>query len=650
MQNGIAQIYINSPMRFVNEDINLQGSGYETIESDNGTYYSTSNGIYYLEKNATQCIFINGTEGPAYGMNKIAGKLYSGHHTGLFLLENGTARRIAVTDGMWRVKQLQTNNEYCIGGTYSGLYLFKFNKNAILEPIKKVDGFDESSRFIEEDAQGNIWVGQYYKGLYKLIFSDSFQEVEVQKITGTDDLSIDNQIILGKVDNELYIATNKGMYKLDPSNDQFTKAEIFTEIIGDQPVYLFGQDNERNVHFIAENKVGFYKQISPNNYVFVPSSLYQLRYHLNNDLLNVSVNSQYGVMYSANKGFIHYDPQLESQVPVTLPLSISKVYSITQDSLLYYRKPFEEIPESLEKLTIDHRAKVIKIEVESFQFNNMDNHQFRYFLKGFDEDYGEWTNFQTKEYTNLQEGEYVFLAQTKNHLGEITTSYPLELKVNPPFHRSLTAKIIYILLALLSLILVAMVQRRRYKSRAIKIDADNKRKLEEEQLKLLKAQEQKKKELQFLHDEKIQSELQHVNNLLAASTMNLVVKNEFIDMIKEQLNDLKKMGETADTKKVLELIIKEIDTTLRLKEDWEDFEYHFDKVHGDFLSRLREKYKDLTPNEQKLCAFLRLNLSTKEIANSMSISLRGVEVARYRLRKKLNLQKGQNLTKFILEF
>ena len=68
------------------------------------------------------------------------------------------------------------------------------------------------------------------------------------------------------------------------------------------------------------------------------------------------------------------------------------------------------------------------------------------------------------------------------------------------------------------------------------------------------------------------------------------------------------------------------------------------------LKRLRDEFKDLSPNEQKLCAFLRLNLNTKEIANLMSISVRGVELARYRLRKKLDLHKGQNLSKFIMKY
>ena len=132
--------------------------------------------------------------------------------------------------------------------------------------------------------------------------------------------------------------------------------------------------------------------------------------------------------------------------------------------------------------------------------------------------------------------------------------------------------------------------------------------------------------------------------------MNLVVKNEFIETIKQDLKEVKQIRKHAATNKALEKIEKKIDSTLRLQEDWEQFEYHFNRVHGDFLTRLRNNFLDLSPNEQKLCAFLRLNLNTKDMANLMGISLRGVEIARYRLRKKLTLQKGQNLSKFILDY
>ncbi|MEN0005594.1 MAG: triple tyrosine motif-containing protein [Bacteroidota bacterium] len=650
MQNGIALIHINSPMRLLSKDINIGGSGYEAFDTDEGTYFTTSNGIYFLANGAEKSIFLAGSGGPAYGIQEIAGKCYAGHHTGLFLLENGRAKRMASTDGLWKVKQLQSKPGYAIGGTYSGLYLFQLDEQQVLRPVRRIEGFSSSSRFVEEDEMGNIWVGQYYKGLYQLFLSDDLRQASVKNISQTSDFSIADQIVLSRVADKLYLATHDGINRLTPSTGKVSLDPLFSDPIGEQPVYLFEQDRKNNVHVLTEELVGFFKQISPDNYQFIPSSLYQLRFHLNNDLLQASMNTERGILFSANEGFIQYDPELEYLLKLEQPLVIKQVYSVTENKALYVRQPFEVHPERISPIKISPYAKVLKIDVESFQFNDMNTTKFRYLLKGFEEDFSEWTNSNSKEYTNLKEGNYEFVVQTKNYLGRITSSAPLTFKVAPPLYRSFVAKCFYVLLGVLALILMSKIQKQRYKEKAQRLEESKALELTNEQQKLLAIEQQKERELLQLKEEKIQSELQHVNKLLAASTMNLVVKNEFIDTIKEELKQLQQTGSKAATKKALEKMVKEIDITLKLQEDWEQFEHHFDKVHGDFLVRLREEYPHLSPSEQKLCALLRLNLNTKEIANLLSISQRGVEVARYRLRKKLALEKGQNLSKFVLEY
>ena len=650
MQNGIALIDINSPMRFINQDINLQGSGYDAFEVDEGTYFTTSNGIYFLAKNTNLSKFILGTEGPAYGMQKISTRLYAGHHTGLFLLENGKAKRIANTDGLWQVKQLKSKPEFAIGGTYSGLYLFQLDANLELKPIQKIRDFNESSRFFEEDRKGRIWVGQFYKGLYLLDFTNDLTAAKVSKISDKYAFPIDEQIILSRINNDLYLATQKGIYKIDQTSDQIIKAEIFKEDIGDQQVYLLAQDQQKNIHVYAETLVGFFKQISSNNYAFVSSSLFQLRYSFNNDLLNISMNTKDGILFNANEGFIQYRPELENRVIVEQPLIVGRVTSVTENQNLFTRQPFEVKPKDLEPLIVSHKAKVLQFEVESFLFKGGHNQQFRYFLKGFNEDYGEWTNTSIKEYTNLKDGEYEFYVQTRNHLGEIITGLPFPIVVKPPFYKSLFAKIIYLVLGLLTLFLLSRRQRNKYNKKTKRLEEEKQKELVEKEQELIQVEQEKAKELRQLEKDHMKKEIRHINNLLAASTMNLVVKNEFIVNIKEKLQEVNRKGKNQETKHTLGQLVKEIDTTLRLQEDWEQFEYHFDKVHGDFLARLKGEFHNLTPNEHKLCAFLRLNLNTKDIANLMGISHRGVEIARYRLRKKLDLNKGQNLSKFILEY
>lgn len=650
MQNGIAIIDINSPMRFINQEINIQGSGYEACQREEGAYYTTSNGIYFLAKNATRSSFLKGTEGPAYGMQNIAGQLYAGHHTGLFLLSNGRAKRIAYTHGLWLVKPLQSNPEFAIGGTYSGLFLFRLNAGMELQGIGKIGGFEESSRFFEEDREGKIWVGQFYKGLYQLSLSSDLKTASAHKITVEQGLPKNEQIILARLDNELYLGTPKGIYMVDQVSKRIVKSETFSKAIGEQQVYLLAQDPQKNVHVYTEDMAGFFKQISSGNYTFVPSSLFQLRYSFNNDLLNVSVNTGTGVMFNANEGFIHYKPELENRLTAEKQLIVSKVVNVAEHSILYERILFGKKVDNSLHLTVSHRAKVLQFEVEAFQFNEVSNQQFRYFLKGFDEGYGAWTHATTKEYTNLKEGEYEFNVQTKNSLGQVISNQPVFLEVEPPLHRSLPARVLYVVLGALSLVLVSRLQKRRYQIKALAVEDAKERELLKKQQELIEIEHQKEQALRQIEEDKMKSELRHLSSLLAASTMNLVVKNEFMESVKVELEEVKQKGKSMETKQALEKIVREIDTTLRLQEDWKQFEYHFDQIHGDFLNRLREQYNDLTPNEQKLCALLRLNLSTKEIASLMSITLRGVEIARYRLRKKLDLEQGQNLSKFILEY
>jgi ligand-binding sensor domain-containing protein/DNA-binding CsgD family transcriptional regulator len=639
MQNGIALIDINSPLRLVNQNIDLQGSGYEAFETDEGTYFTTSNGIYFLSKGASKTKFLIGTEGPAYGMQLINNKLYAGHHTGLFLLEHGQAFRRAYCEGLWQIKQVRSNPQFAIAGTYTGLHLFQLDAKGELQDAKKIVGFNESSRFFEEDRKGRIWVGQYYKGLYLLTLDDALKHAAVTKVSDSYTLPIQKYIFLSRIDDQIYICSAKGIFKLDQATDKIVGEDVFTKVVGKNWVYQLVQDKQKNVYVYSENLVGFFKKVSPENYVYLPSSLFQLRQSFNNDLLNVSRHVRDGILFNANEGFIQYSAELEEGVSTTSVPLVSRVINVSEDSVLYSRMPFQFRPEKTEPIRITEGTRVLQFIVESFKFKDVSNQQFRYYLSGFDEAYSEWTSASLKEYTNLRVGSYQFFVQAFNSKGEIVTSQPLLVEVSPAFYKSRLAQFIYLVLVVLTLYMIYRFQRQYYRKKQVRMEQAKQEELG-----------QKQKELQELKEVQIKSELNHVNTLLAASTMNLVVKNEFMETIKEEIRQAKATDKVEDKQRALEKIIKEIDTTLKVQEDWKQFEHHFDQIHGDFLKRLTREFTDLTPGEQKLCAFLRLNMDTKEIANLMAISSRGVEVTRYRLRKKFKLDTHQNLSKFILEY
>ena len=147
-----------------------------------------------------------------------------------------------------------------------------------------------------------------------------------------------------------------------------------------------------------------------------------------------------------------------------------------------------------------------------------------------------------------------------------------------------------------------------------------------------------------LKNEQLSSDMDIKNRELAVSTMSLIKKNELLTLIK---NDLKQSS-TADTSKNIKSVISNITKNISEKDSWNVFKEAFDNADTDFLKKVKLAHPSLTPNDLRLCAYLRLNLSSKEIAPLLNISVRSVEIKRYRLRKKMELHHDQGLVEYIL--
>jgi DNA-binding CsgD family transcriptional regulator len=149
-----------------------------------------------------------------------------------------------------------------------------------------------------------------------------------------------------------------------------------------------------------------------------------------------------------------------------------------------------------------------------------------------------------------------------------------------------------------------------------------------------------------LREEEFKKSLVFKNKELTSYTINFIQKNELIESIRQQLDNLKKIIPVEELKGINTLIRK----SASVDNDWEDFKRTFENVHHNFFGKLLDQYPDLTPAELRLCALICLNLSIKEMASLMGISADSVKTARYRLRKKFNLEQDQNLTDFVIGF
>lgn len=161
---------------------------------------------------------------------------------------------------------------------------------------------------------------------------------------------------------------------------------------------------------------------------------------------------------------------------------------------------------------------------------------------------------------------------------------------------------------------------------------------------------QKKKLITELEEEKLRNELNYKSDELVKTTLNVVRKNEILQKIRKDAESLSRTiseGNLVNVRRGMLRLINQINTNIEHDSDLDNFQSSFDAVHNDFLRKLGENYPQLTNKDKMLCAYIKMNLMSKEIAPLLNISVRGVEISRYRLRKKLGLDEKANLAEYL---
>jgi tetratricopeptide (TPR) repeat protein len=164
---------------------------------------------------------------------------------------------------------------------------------------------------------------------------------------------------------------------------------------------------------------------------------------------------------------------------------------------------------------------------------------------------------------------------------------------------------------------------------------------------LLKLEKHKKIQTE-IEKKALDEKLEFHNREMTTNVMYINKMNEQVLQIAEKLKSLS-IDENSPNAQIIKSIIKELGQGSQT-DTWKEFEVRFENIHNDFYRHLTEKYPDLTPNELKLCAFLRLNMSTKEISSLTYQSENSIMVARTRLRQKLDISRNENLVTFLSQF
>jgi DNA-binding CsgD family transcriptional regulator len=655
LDNGIDYVEINSPFSTV---LNSNETGYTSIIHDGYLYLGTNQGLFYTPWNESSPPFekatfklVDNTLGQVWNINKLGDEIIICQHKGASYLRNNKVVPFSSEAGAWKFMELNAHPGYAIEGTYSGLYLYKKQATNNLDSdwrlVRRLEGFDESARVFEEDEQGQIWISHAYKGLFRVKLTDQLDGIEkIDAYTTEQGLPNNLFINVAKIRGKLLFTTTKGVYEYSQQNNRFQPYDAFNDIFGkERNVHRLLEDESGDIWFSVDKDFGILKiqDVGVSTKLEV-EYFNQIQDDLVDGFEHIYAYDGENVFIGTEKGFIHYNPNQQKNTDFPFDILIRKVTSITEgDSVLWWGN---ETPD--EAPSFHHQANDFRFDYSAPYYEEIQYLEYRYMLEGFEDEWSEWSPKTEKEYTNLTHGSYQFRVQARNAYGQLSNEANYSFILEKPWYLSTYAKTGYLLsFILLSLSLIRYIAKReKRKTEALKKEQREHLLTKEAQFK--KEVEKSEGEIIRLKNERLQADIQHKNSQLASATMHLVQKNEIMVKIKNDLKHL--MAEASPAfKKKIEQITRTIEADSHLDNNWEQFELYFDQVHENFFKRLRQQYPELTPKDQKLCAYLRMNLSTKEIAPLLNISVRGVEISRYRLRKKLDLDSDTNLISFMME-
>ncbi len=654
LDNGIDLIAYNSAIKQINPS-QLDGSGYTAIIYKNDLYLGTTNGLFCAPLPAiTDLSFakasftpVTNTKGQTWGLSSINNQLFLGQHDGGSIIENKQPISISPNIGYWNFVPLSNTfpASKMIAGTYKGIEIFDFLSGRFIL-TKKIDGFEESARFIAIDKNENIWVSHPYHGVFK-ITKNNAGNYTTENYTDKQGLpsTLNNHVY--KLKNEIVVATEKGVYTFREDKNIFEPSVFYKKILGDQSIRYLKEDAQGNIWFMHEKMLGVIDFGGKEPMVITLPEL-------NNKMLSgfefiYPVNNN-NIFIGGEKGFYHLNYEKYKQTTTNLQVQIRKVKTVGKTEAILFGGYADELSKNIAALS--NGWKTIQFQFSTALFGNMSNLQYSYRLKGFDETWSQWSEKTEKEYTNLPAGSFSFDVKVRNNLGKESPIATYSFKVLPLWYQTNVAKLLYIMLFGFILWGLYKWQQKKFKTQQLKFEVEQ-LKLEEEQKKILYIKElelnKTEGELIILKNEKLEAEINFKNAELASSAMHLVKKGELLSKSKTELAHVMKGMDNPQAITEVKKMIKNLSEDDKMDKEWETFSKHFDTVHSDFLTALKNTHTNITGNEMKLCAYLRMNLSTKEIAQLMNISARGVEIGRYRLRKKLQLEKEMSLFDYLIK-
>jgi len=640
-ESGISYLEPAKNLKYLIDTKGNYGTVYSSLLSDSLLYLGTNQGLFVKNINNlfSEPKLIDKNTQQIWVINKIDSQILVGSDKGVSEIRNNTLKTIHLEGGGWIFKTHPKINNLLYVGFYSGIGVFQ-KKNNQWKFLKKLEGFGESSRFIEFDQYGQIWVAHPEKGYYRLRISKNGLELKEVEFYGVKNSNIEAYANICKIDGNLVFYNPKGFFYYDAIDNVFTKAKYPSEIFkGLSNINYISQD-ENIFWFSTPNLLGYVLR-NGNDFNKYQDPFFTIwDKHLKDFNKVVKLNpTNYAI--GIDNGVVFYEMSSELKKP-------------RENTAIIKRLEFISLTDTI-TAPIDHKRELkipsgynfLKIQVALPNVPLSNSRYYQYKLKGVENDWSPWV-FETEiKFPGLASGNYELELRTKAAEETEFQVMKLPFLIKSPWYVNRVAKVLYVLSFIFLFFGYRAYLKRKNEKYVIRLKQLEKQKRARQKEKFELQKLAADKQLYLLKEDNLNLEIKKKNSALASSTLNNIKKKELLADLINDLTSIDKELVNNSLHYPVKKVIKKINHHLLDKEDWLSFQLHFTNSHAKFFENLREKHSDLSPNEIKLSAYLKLNLSSKEIAALMNVANTSVEQSRYRLRKKFNLDKEVNLVNYI---
>ncbi len=436
----IGMIATSSPIAYYDKTNGFKGVVFSLAIQGEERYIGTDIGLYHQKQN-DQFEMVPGTNGTVWNIYRFKDRSYIAHLEGVFEVINQRATKLVSGMEVLSLCILERNPECIVMGTFDkGLWLLKKSKGSWRK--HKIKGFEEETRYIQEDNRGNLWISHETKGIWKLRLNEKMDSVvEKKTYTVSSGLPSNANRIFKLSDQKIIAGTDQGIYCYNEAKDRFEADERFTEALHETVIYGLAESPAGQIYFRGASAVseidvaGVLTRKSDGRYEAFFTPFNKITWVGSGIPLAAGQNEGW---FGNNSKVIVYNPNQRTFYEEPLQPVINKV--MTADSTIYADRITQEtavIPYSHNNISFDYNV---------IYFEDAEKNEFQYKLSGLNEEWSSWSSTREANFTNLREGNYTFEVRARSVYHNESDIATFSFQITPPIYRTVWAYMVYTML------------------------------------------------------------------------------------------------------------------------------------------------------------------------------------------------------------